>query len=1212
MRSSDQTTGFSDEYMDAIWYRARQIWKSGQLQAAEDLCRQILQLNPGHADARHLSGIIAYQRGDYSEAFDRIDKAVGSSTPRADFCNNLGLTLLVLNQPRAAVRQFQTAVHLSPGCVDAYLNLGKAFEELHQGDNAAKAYGKAVELRPDFPEAHFNLARVLSSKGQLAHAIQYYHKALQLRPHFEKAWNNLGNVLRELGRLDEAVAAFRRALQLKPDYLAALNNLGNALRAKGLSAEAVDLFRQAVQVSPQSAESHCNLGNALKDSGRYAAALESYRQAIRIKPDFAEAHFNASVIYLLLGDYQKGWQQYEWRLQRQVVKDLWMHRLSQPCWQGESFVGKHLLVFDEQGFGDTLQFARFLPLAKARGGTVTFETRKALMGLFENFAGIDHVVERTSFTQPASKADLYIPLMSLPRILDVRLETIPTNVPYFHAPLYKLLRWRARITHKGFRIGLVWSGSRLDPSRSCALEHFARLTAIPGLKLYGLQKGIHAKDSDSSGQIAAILQNNLGTEFEDFADTAAVIQHLDLILTVDTAAAHLAGALGKPVWVLVPHICDWRWLLSREDSVWYPTMRLFRQRTRGNWEEVIDRITVELKKLSCAPVHLRSSENDADRQFEIGNRFYDQGKLGEAIVAYQKALALKPNFSQALYNLAKTHQEMGNHEQAVRSYEQTVEVDPSRFEALFNLATVYQDQGNFERAANYYRLALERQPDFFAAHNNLGSALLEIGQRDEAVRCFETTIQLNPQYAEAHYNLGRARLALEQLDQAAQCFQSALVLKPDYFQAYHNLGLTRHKQGRFNEAIQYYQEALRLKPDYVLAYYNLGNVFLDQEKIEDMILCYRKALQFSSSDAEACHRLGKLHYLTGKIEEAEYFYRQAIRLQADFAEAHFDRAVVLLTKGDFAEGWKEYEWRFKRSNWRKAYPFRFNRPRWEGLPFKAKRLLVHCEQGLGDTLQFVRYLPLVKTLGGSLIFETTPTLKPLFQNSPFIDELIELSPTKPTDVVFDLYIPLLSLPGVFNTTLETIPNLIPYIRVDSRKADLWHKRLDPKKLKIGIVWAGSNMDPSRACQLSQFLPLTQLNNVTIYGLQKGQGSRQIDSLTGNRPVVNLGEELNDFSDTAALIANLDLLISVDTAVAHLAGAMGKQVWVLLPYVSDWRWMRDREDSPWYPTMRLFRQKVRGDWTGVFDRIRKELGLLAAAGKYSQACTRITGRQDQAS
>jgi hypothetical protein len=298
-----------------------------------------------------------------------------------------------------------------------------------------------------------------------------------------------------------------------------------------------------------------------------------------------------------------------------------------------------------------------------------------------------------------------------------------------------------------------------------------------------------------------------------------------------------------------------------------------------------------------------------------------------------------------------------------------------------------------------------------------------------------------------------------------------------------------------------------------------------------------------------------------------------------------------LRAGEYEEGWREYEWRLRQPKWSKFFPSIKHQPLWQGEDFQGKSLLVHCEQGFGDSIQFVRYLPMVKKRGGEVILEAPGPLMSLFRTLPGVDRIRRLEPGSPTGADFDLYAPLLSLPGIFQTRPASIPGQVPYLFADPVKASRWQDQNAVGKFRVGVVWAGSKVhvnDGRRSCPLEHFKVLAAIPHLQLYSLQAEASVVEIGSCGFPDAVIHRGDQLEDFSDTAAAISNLDLLITVDTAAAHLAGAMGHRVWLLLPYVSDWRWFTDRSDSPWYPSMRLFRQRAPGDWPSVFEQISEAL------------------------
>jgi tetratricopeptide (TPR) repeat protein len=499
------------------------------------------------------------------------------------------------------------------------------------------------------------------------------------------------------------------------------------------------------------------------------------------------------------------------------------------------------------------------------------------------------------------------------------------------------------------------------------------------------------------------------------------------------------------------------------------------------------------------------------------------------------------------------------------------------------LAVKHVNTGHLRQAENLCRQILYTDANHDEALHLLGLISHKTGKYDVAVDLIRKAIDYNPRSAEYHYNLGVILAASGMTEDALKAYQDSLRLKPDYGDALNNLGLILYERGKIDESVILFEQAVGCNPDLTNAYYNLG-----------------KALQ-----------------ALGKPGDAIRAYDQVLKLLPDSAETRFNRSLSLLLLGKFEEGWKQYEWRFRGVDKPSTSSAKWQPHRWDGSRFTGQRLLVVDEQGIGDTFQFIRYLPMVKQRGGMVGFETIKPLIDLFKNLKGIDELWHRAsfPTKTSK--FDLFVPLMSLPGNFNTVLKTIPADVPYIYPDATKVRHWEKRLQKGPFKVGIVWAGKASDAyrqnrlpgldhvslewtgqpasrfanDRSTCLMDFLPLTKIPGIQLYGLQKGAAEKQVKEFSHRIDLISLGEELDDFGDTAAVIANMDLVISVDTAVAHLAGAMAKPVWILIPFVADWRWLLDRDDSPWYPTARLFRQKAPNDWGPVLQRVGNELHTL---------------------
>ncbi len=595
--------------------------------------------------------------------------------------------------------------------------------------------------------------------------------------------------------------------------------------------------------------------------------------------------------------------------------------------------------------------------------------------------------------------------------------------------------------------------------------------------------------------------------------------------------------------------------------------------------------------IKCYRKVITLNPNYVNAYINLGNAFKQQGKLEKAVICYKKAIELNPNDAILFSNLGNIYREHCKPEEAVECYRKASELDPDKAEFYCNLGATLQESGALTEAILSYKKAVKLDPNYAMAFSNLGSALQESGKPEEAISSYKKAIAINPDYADALNNLGISHLEKDEPEEAIMCHKKAIELKPDCADAHNNLGTVFMAQGKLEDAITCYKKALSLKKDYVEAYNNLGTALMKQGKFDAAIFSYKKAIGLKPDYPEAYNNLGTILKWAGKPLDAIVCYKHAIEQNPNHALAHVNMAFALLITENFRKGWQEYEWRLRT----KDHEFRaFQQPMWDGAPLNGKTILVHTEQGLGDNIQFVRYLPMIQAQGGRVIFECLPSLVHLLKNCEGIDKIIEKTPTSVSTVQFDVQVPLLSLPGIFHTTLDNIPSKKSYVMPDPSFLIKWKNRLgdNDKSFKVGLVWASNpenkNIYLKKSCKLNDFEAISEIPGLSFYSLQKGQASVEANNPPKGMNIINLTNELNDFADTAAAIVNLDLVISVDTSVAHLAGAIGKPVWTLLPFVPDWRWFLKRNDSPWYPSMRLFRQTKLYNRDGVFEQVKDAL------------------------
>lgn len=598
----------------------------------------------------------------------------------------------------------------------------------------------------------------------------------------------------------------------------------------------------------------------------------------------------------------------------------------------------------------------------------------------------------------------------------------------------------------------------------------------------------------------------------------------------------------------------------------------------------------------------------------------------EALKSYELAISLKPDYAGALNNRGNALRALKRTQDAVESFERAVAIQPDYAEAINNRGNALFDLGRTEEALASYELALAHQPDYADALVNRGKCLIALKRGDEALASFDRALTHRPQHApalkerghllrdrkqpiealdsldrslalaphDAEAHLGRALVLrdLKRFDEAFAACDRALALKPDYPEAAVARGNVFHELRAFREAIKEYDRALAMRPDFAQAYGNRANALVELNCPAEALADYDRAIAEKPYASALVNRGLALNYLDRPDEALESFDR-AIALEPDLPQGHWNKALLCLALGDFERGWDDYEWR-----WRGATELvsrGFAQTQWRGEDLAGKTILLHAEQGFGDSIQFVRYLPMVKAKAGKVILEVPDSLRPLVGE---LAEGVTMLTRGDALPAFDVHCPLMSLPLAFGTTLASIPTSVPYLHAPAGRINAWRRRLsDARRPRVGLVWSGRpdhKNDHNRSVALLRLVPLLSVGGAAFVSLQREYREADLPLLE-KLPILRLDTSLSDFADTAAAISELDLVISVDTAVAHLAGAMGKPLWLLLPQIQDWRWMRGRGDSPWYPSARLFRQSQIGDWGGVISAVAHELAAFAKAG-----------------
>jgi tetratricopeptide (TPR) repeat protein len=571
--------------------------QAGRLREAEGLYRQILAHDGRHADSLHLLGVICGQTGRLDNAVDLLAQAVAVNDRMPAYHASLGLAMEGLGRLDDAAACFDTSLRLKPDQAETHFNLANLLWKLGRKADAEASFAQALRIRADFPEALAGLGNALLERGETAAAIGHLERAARLRPDLVDVLYNLATAWLRQGDRRKATALYRDALRLRPAFPEALSNLGSVIQADGDSEEAIGLYLRALCLTPALKEILSNLGNIFKSLGRLDEAQAVYAHAIAIDPELAEAHFNQSLVHLLRGEFTLGWEKYEWRW-RGGTLTMTPRDVPQPRWQGEDIAGKTILLHAEQGFGDTIQFCRYVPLVAERADVI-LEVPRSLATLMSGLAGAARVIP---FGDSLPEFDVHCPLMSLPRLFGTTLGTVPAAIPYLTADPARAAIWRANLASSRRRVGIVWAGSTWHPeerSRSLGLAMMLPLIESTDVAWHVLQKDLRDGDEAILAATPALIDHR--AQLADFAETAALVDGLDLVITVDTAVAHLAGAMGKPTWIMLPFAPDWRWLRDRDDSPWYPTARLFRQTTIDGWPDVVARVGRALLSYPATP-----------------------------------------------------------------------------------------------------------------------------------------------------------------------------------------------------------------------------------------------------------------------------------------------------------------------------------------------------------------------------------------------------------------------------------------------------------------------------------------------------------------------------------------------------------------------------------------------------------------------------------
>jgi tetratricopeptide (TPR) repeat protein len=677
--------------------------QSGDLPGAEILYRRLRHRAPQNADIPYLLGSLYLQQQDYANALPLLTEAVTRDSSQARYHNNLGVALKELGRRDEACAANERALALQPNSAEAMNNRGILAREQNAIEDAIGWFEKAIAADPSDAQAHNNLGLTLQERivqnlpmdefhdqdfAQLDRAEHCFREAIRSNPQFAAAHNNLGVALRLQSRYEEAIGHIERALECDPGSMEAQRNWGLLLYLLGFYDRAEAQLRQILANGDDSQETLCGLANCCRTQGRYPEALSYLNRFLAEETNAVEARFARGQILLQMGHMDEGWAGYEWRLKAPQSPQ---RAYTQPFWDGSALAGRTLLVHAEQGFGDTFQFIRYLPLIQKDGGRVVFECQPGTKELLQRSQGFDQIVERPAAnrTEGGIKHDLQIPLMSLARLFLHPAEQMPGQAPYIHPDPERIELWRQRMADasaaagaspSSLKVGLIWAGNPKhgnDRNRSMRLADLAPLAQVPGVTLFSLQKGPAEDQAQDAPPGMTLIA--LGNALTDFADTAGVLANLDVLISVDTSSAHLAGAMGIPIWLMLPFVPDWRWGCAGEQTPWYPSARLFRQPQLRDWANAVSRLTTELERLVVG---------GALRRIERADALFAAGQFSEAKAVLLPLADGETPHPRALNNLALLYWKEGATAETLRCFERALEIAPSDPTILANCSMI--------------------------------------------------------------------------------------------------------------------------------------------------------------------------------------------------------------------------------------------------------------------------------------------------------------------------------------------------------------------------------------------------------------------------------------------------------------------------------------------------------------------------------------------
>lgn len=1046
---------------------------------------------------------------------------------------------------------------------------------------------------PDDRDCQLAFGRVLAKSGQLTRSIGMLRSTATRWPNDSEIHLTLANALFLDGDANEAITHFRAALVTNPSYVPALVGLGNALRETGLFEEAYRHLTKAVDIAPHIPEIFDNMGQLLQDMGQLKESMENFKTALLINPSFANAQLHLGISQLLDGDFEQGWYGYEARLIATHPPADYKNYLR---WSGQHIPYGTLLLLTEQGLGDEIMFASCFPDVISRVKNIVVECSPKLCELYQRSFPTISVIKKNGVAlidRKQTETEYAMHIGSLGSIFRKTKSDFPSHAGYLIADPDKRRRWREKLLAlgPGLKVGIAWSGgTRLTRTklRSVPLLQWDAILKTQSVHFISLQHTECAHEIAAVTTCTGVSIQHWQAAIDDYDETAALVCELDLIISVQTAVVHLAGALGKPVWAIIPVCPEWRYLREGVNLPWYPSVRLFRQHQRAEWQDVLANVQLNLTKLVA-----RDQEKNP-----ITLICNDTVLSSNPTVSTSNLTASPPKVDSGLYKEAISLVKRGDLSNALELLRQSAVISPRDLKISRAIANILHLNGDFSEAIDCYRRIILAAPDDTISYSNLGNSLRELGQYNEAAKHLQKALSLTPSCAEAAHNLGLCHLALDEIYDAIANFKRAISMSPFFAAPLRALFEVYRKSGDVNAAINLLQGHISQYGECAEAIFLLGLGYYWTGDLAQGERYFRRAIAIDPSHSEAWDNLGVTIQDAGKPGDAIAYYSKSIEINSKSNAPRWHRALARLALGDFQHGWEDYEFRPGISE----SLARVGLPRWNGEANPNIRLLVLPEQGLGDEIMFSSCVPDAAKTVAQTVLVCSSKLERLFARSfPNAIVTTEYSASTAAHGASTASISIGSLPLYFRRKTEDFALLTPYLAADPSSVQGWRHKLNTlgPGLKVGISWQGGTTFTRRAMRslpLSAWLPVLRCEGAHFVSLQYTPIGQELSNFASRYgiEITHWQEAIDDYDQTAALISALDLVVSIQTAVVHLSGALGKPTWVLVPARPEWRYGLYQNSLPWYSNVIVFRQQTPNEWSSVIADVAHLLNARSNA------------------